>query len=60
MLRVAALVGLSQLVANAAMANFFWWLPIVRPVPEIDGTAAITVVALLMGTGVLVYNKFKR
>jgi hypothetical protein len=59
MLRVVALIGLSQLVTSPASA-WWWWPPSWKPVPEIDGSATITVVALVAGLGVLAYNKFKR
>jgi hypothetical protein len=53
MLRVVTLIGLSQLIAGAATASSRWC------VPEIDASATVSVLALLAGTGVLAYTKFK-
>jgi hypothetical protein len=46
------LFGLAQ-VATIQAAHAWTWCP----VPEIDGSVSVTVIALMMGFGVLLYNK---
>jgi hypothetical protein len=54
MLRVGVLFGLAQ-VATIQAAHAWTWCP----VPEIDGSVSVTVIAFMMGAGVLLYNKVK-